>query len=156
MKKRDRSQRQDLVSDAILGAPEKMNVAEALENLGDAGIDADELRNRTYDKLCAVAQEIRLRNEIVPALLRKAIDDLRPASFPPKTQADLDRRADSTISRIIASTQAAFASTKQASAPVFSPSFRSKKKEKSIADQRIIDRLETELIQDLAREGDQD
>jgi hypothetical protein len=156
MSRKDRNENNKLLSDALFGSPEEMDITEALETLADAGLEPGDLCNKMYEKMCAVAQEFRLRKEEVPPLLRKAIADLRPASLPARTQAELDKRADSVISRIVEAVRSSLTLPDRVSSLALSQSFRLKKSEKSVTDQRIIDRLETQLLKDLASEGEKD
>jgi hypothetical protein len=110
-----------------------------------------------YDRLCVEAQAYRLRQENVPPLLKKALESLRPNTAPPRTQLELDRRANSTVSQILDAVKARFISSPNTlSGLTLSPSFRNKKSEKSTSDQQIIDRLERELLSDLKNEENED
>jgi hypothetical protein len=152
VKNRKLNERLDRMSDALFGAPEHMDLIDALEDLKTVGIEPEELCIRMYDKLCLEAQAYRLRQENVPTLLKKALEDLRPSTVPPRTQVELDRRASSTVSRIVEGLKARLTLPSDLSGLTVSPSFRNKKSEKSAKDQQIIDRLENELISDLERE----
>jgi hypothetical protein len=144
------------MSDALFGAPENMDLANAIEDLKAVGIEPEGLCIRMYDKLCTEAQAYRLRREEVPPLLKKALESLRPNTVPARTQVELDRRATSTVSGIVAAVKARLTRTANLSGLRLSPSFRNKKSEKSAKDQQIIDRLENELISDLQREEKED
>jgi hypothetical protein len=141
---------------ALFGAPEDLDLVEALEDLAVAGINSEELCSRMYDKLCLEARAYRMRQEELPPLLRKALDDLRPSSAPARTQEELDRRAGSTISRIMSAIKANFSLPADVSGLKLSQSFRNKKSQKSAKDQRIINSLEEELLNDLEREEKDD
>jgi hypothetical protein len=149
---RKQNERVDRMSDALFGAPETMDLVEAVEDLKAVGIEPDELCARMYDKLCREAQAYRLRQEEVPPLLRKALESLRPNTAPPRTQVELDRRASSTVAGILAAVKARLSRVTNLNGLTLSPSFRNKKLEKSAKDQQIIDRLENELLADLEKE----
>jgi hypothetical protein len=156
MKNKSHNERLDRISNALFGSPEDMDIAEAVEDLKVAGIEPEELCNRMYERLCIVAREYRLRQEDVPPILRKALDDLRPSTSPARTQEELDRQADSTISRLVNAVKARFTMSSVSSGLTLSSSFRNKKSEKSAKDQRTIDRLEKELLNDLGKEEKDD
>ena len=156
MKSRKQNERLDRMSDALFGAPENMDLANAIEDLKAVGIEPEGLCIRMYDKLCTEAQTYRLRQEEVPPLLKKALESLRPNTVPARTQVELDRRATSTVSGIVAAVKARLTRTANLSGLTLSPSFRNKKSEKSAKDQQIIDRLENELISDLQKEEKED
>jgi hypothetical protein len=154
---RNKSHNEDIDKyNALFGAPEDMDLAEAVEDLRAAGVDSEELSNRMYDRLCIEARAYRMRQEEVPPLLRKALDDLRPSTAPARTQEELDRRADSTISRIVSAVKASFSFPTDVSGLKLSQSFRNKKSQESAKDQRIINSLEEELLNDLGREEKDD
>jgi hypothetical protein len=156
MKNKSRNERLESMSDALFGSPENMDLTEAVESLQDAGIDPEELCNRMYERLCIAARAYRMRQEEVPPLLRKALNDLRPSLAPARTPEELDRRADSVISRIVSATKAPLSLPSDLSGLTLNPSFRKKKSEESARDQRIIDSLEEELLADLEKEEKKD
>lgn len=156
MNTRKQNERLDRMSDALFGAPETMHLVDAVEDLKTVGIEPDELCIRMYDKLCAEAQAYRLRQEEVPPLLKKALESLRPNTLPPRTQVELDRRASSAVSGIVDAVNARLSLAANLSGLTLSPSFRNKKSEESAKDQRIIDRLENELLADLEKEQKED
>ena len=89
-------------------------------------------------------------------LFATRLADLRPASLPARTQAELDKRTDSVMSRIVEAVRSSLTLPDRVSSLALSQSFRLKKSEKSVTDQQIIDRLETQLLEDLASEGEKD
>ena len=139
-------------SDALFGPPENMDLAEAVENLKAAGVEPEELCKRMYEKLCIAAQAYRVRNEPVPPRLRKALEDLRPNTLPARNQEELERTANSTISRVLDAVKAPFTLTPHFAGLTLNQSFRHKTSEQPIEDQRIINRLEKELLKDLEKE----
>jgi hypothetical protein len=68
----------------------------------------------------------------------------------------LDRRASSAVSGIVDAVNARLSLAANLSGLTLSPSFRNKKSEESAKDQRIIDRLENELLADLEKEQKED
>lgn len=157
MNTRKQNERLDRMSEALFGAPENIELVDAVEDLKTVGIEPEELCGRMYEKLCVEAQAYRLRQEAVPPLLRKALESLRPNTAPPRTQVELDRQASSTVSQILDAVKARFMLPSNSSSGLtLSPSFRNKKSEKSTKDQQIIERLENELLSDLEDEAKED
>jgi hypothetical protein len=136
----------------LFGAPEELSRAMAIEDVVAAGIDREELYTRMYDKLCVVAREYRMRQEPVPPLLRKALEDLGKTVGPPKTKEEADRRADSTISKLLEAVKAPLSNAFGAPGLVFNASFRNKASEQSAEDRQIIEKLEKELASDIDKE----
>lgn len=152
MKNKNRNERLTQLSNALLGAPEELSRAEAIEDLEVAGIDREELCTRMYEKLCLVAREYRTRQEDVPPLLRKTLEDLGKIVGPPRTKAEADHRADSVISKLLEAVKAPLSSSFGASELVFNASFRNKASEQSAEDRRLIENLEKELASDIDKE----
>jgi hypothetical protein len=86
MKNKNGDEKLSQLSNALFGAPEDISHAEAIEDLEAASIDREELCRRTYDKLCLLARDYRLKGEEPPHRLKKALDDLRKRSGPPRTR----------------------------------------------------------------------
>jgi hypothetical protein len=156
VKNRKLNERLDRMSAALFDAPEDMDLVDAVEDLKTVGIEPEELCIRMYEKLCLEAQAYRLRQEYVPPLLKRALEDLRPSTVPPRTQVELDRQANSTVSRIVEAVKGRFNLPSDLSGLTVSPSFRNKKAENAAKDQQIIDRLENELLSDLKKEEKDD
>lgn len=154
MMNKRQNERLDELSDALFGSPEELSLADTLETLKLAGIDPDELCDRTYKKLLIRARAYRARNEEVPARLRKALEDLRPATAPPRSEEELYRAASATISKIVEAVKGRFKLPSNIFA--VSTSYRNKKAEESEKDQKIINKLEEELSNSLRKEEDDD
>ena len=108
-----------------------------------------------YEKFCFLAREYRLKGEEPPHRLKKALDDLRKRFGPARTKAECDRQADSTISKLL---EAVKVPSNRIGTPklAFSNSFRNKASEQAPEDQRIIEKLQEELRNDLDREEKED
>jgi|HubBroStandDraft_6_1064221.scaffolds.fasta_scaffold39863_4 hypothetical protein len=157
MNTRKQNERLDRMSEALFGAPENIELVDAVEDLKTVGIEPEELCSRMYERLCVEAQAYRMRRENVPPLLKKALESLRPNTAPPRTQMELDRRASSTVSQILDAVKARFIlPSNTLSGLTLSTAFRNKELEKSTKDQQIIDRLENELLSDLENEEKED
>jgi hypothetical protein len=152
LKNKKRNERLNQVSNALFGAPDDLSPTEAVEDLEIAGINREELCARMYEKLSAVAREYRMRQEEVPHLLRKALEDLRKKVGPPKTREEADHRADSTISKLLEAVNAPLSHAFGTPELVFNASFRNKASEQSAEDRKIIEELEKELANDIVDE----
>src|SRR3989442_15846575 len=108
MTNKRQKERLEEISDALFGSPEDLSLADALETLRLAEISPDELCDRTYHKLLLKARGYRTRQEEVPPRLRKALEDLRPATAAPRSQEELDRVASASISRIVEAVEGQF------------------------------------------------
>jgi hypothetical protein len=152
LKNKKHNERLNPISNALFGAPDDLSPAEAVEDLEAAGIEREDLYIRMYEKLCAVAREYLMRQEGLPPLLRRALDDLRKRVGPPKTKEEADRRADSTITRLLEAVKAPLANTFGTREPVLNASFRNRTSEQSTEDRNIIEKLEKELASDIDSE----
>jgi hypothetical protein len=156
MKNKSQKERLEELSNALFGSPEDLSLEDALETLKLAEINPEELCDRTYNELLLKARAYRTRQEEVPPRLKKALEDLRPATAAPRSQEELDRSASATVSRIIDKVRGRFKSSSNSPNFALSTSYRNKKSEKSAKDQRTIDRLEKELLNDLGEEEKND
>lgn len=152
MKNKDRNEALSQLSDALFGSAKDISSADAAEDLEAAGVNREELCARMYNKLCVVAREYRLRQEEVPPRLKKVLEDLRKVVGPPRTREEMDRRADSTISKLLDLVNTKIASGAALAGLAFQASFRHKASEQPAEDRRIIESLEKELISDLKNE----
>jgi hypothetical protein len=152
MTNKRQKQRLEEIADALFGSPEDLTLADALETLRLAEISPDELCDRTYNKLLIKARAYRIRQEEVPPRLRKALEDLRPATAAPRSQEELDRAASASISRIVEAVKGHFKFSDFA----LSTSYRNKKAEESAKDQKIINDLEKELADSLRNKENDD
>ena len=89
------------LSDALIGAPDEIGEDEAEQALCEAGLDTEALQERVYQRLYAEAQQYWMAQKDLPPLLKKALDDLRPLSAPPRTEAELARQAKTSVERIV-------------------------------------------------------
>jgi hypothetical protein len=149
VKNKSRNERLDKISDALYGSPEELTAAEAAEDLEAAGVDREELHCRMYDKLCLLAQGYRLKGEEPPHHLAKAVEELRKKVGQPRTREEFERRADSTVSKLLDGVRARLAGSPKLA---FSNQFRRQTSEQSPEDQKIIERLEREIEKDLDEE----
>ena len=93
--------RMNSLSDALIGAPDEIGEDEAEQALCEAGLDTEALQERVYQRLYAEAQQYWMAHKDLPPLLKKALDDLRPLSAPPRTEAELARQAKTSVERIV-------------------------------------------------------
>lgn len=148
MKNKGRDERLDKLSDALYGTPEELTAADAAEDLEAAGVDREALHRRMYDKLCLLVQGYRLKGEEPPHHLAKAVEELRKKVGQPRTKEEFERRADSTVSKLLDGVRARLAP----GSPKLAFSFRHQTSEQSPEDQKIIERLEREIEKDLDEE----
>ena len=90
------------LSEALFGVPDEVGEEEAEQALCEAGLDTEALQERMYQRLYAEAQQYWMAQKDLPPLLKKALDDLRPLSAPPRTEAELTRQAKASVERIVA------------------------------------------------------
>ena len=150
MKNNGRDKRLDKLSDALYGSPEELTAADAAEDLAAAGVDREALHRRMYDKLCLLARDYRLKGTEVPHRLGKALEDLRKEVGQPRTKEEFERRADSTVSKLLDGVRARLAHGSPRLA--FSSHFRHQTSEQSPEDKKIIESLEREIEKDLDEE----
>jgi len=89
------------LSEALFGAPDEIDEEEAEQLLKDAGFNTEALNDRLYKRLYAEAQQYWIARKDLPPLLKKALDDLRPLSSPPRNEAELARQARAGVERVI-------------------------------------------------------
>jgi hypothetical protein len=97
----DRRSRLNKMSEAVFGGPDEINRDEARELLRSAGMDADTIADAVYAKLYKQAQEYWMANKPLPPLLKKAIEDLRPSTTPPRNEKEMATQAKARIERVI-------------------------------------------------------
>jgi hypothetical protein len=155
MTKREK-ERLEQLSNTLFGPPEDLSFDDVVETLKLSEIDPEELCDRTYQQLLLKARAYRARQEDVPALLKKALEDLRPANAPPRSQEELDRAASATVSRVVDAVRSLLRLPAKAPDFAVSASYRNKKSGESSKDQAIINGLEQELLKDLSGEDKTD
>jgi hypothetical protein len=149
LKKKNRNEHLDVVSDALFGSSIDLGAREAAEDLSSAGIDPIEVQARMYERLCALAREYRLRDKPVPPRLDKCIEALRKKVGPPRGREEMNDRAELAISEILTSVRSMLH-------PVianveFAEAFRNKTAQQSVADRQIIEKLKKQLADDLRK-----
>jgi hypothetical protein len=152
VKNKGRNERLDKISDALYSSPEDLTAADAAEDLEAAGVDREALHRRMYDKLCLLVQGYRLKGEEPPHHLAKAVEELRKKVGQPRTKEEFERRANSTVSKLLdrVRTRPSFGTATLA----FGTHFRNQASQQSQEDQKIIENLEQELEKDLDEEKD--
>ncbi len=93
------------LSEALFGVPDEVGEEEAEQALREAGLDTEALQERMYQRLYAEAQQYWMAQKDLPPLLKKALDDLRPLSAPPRNEAELARQAKTSVERIVEKVQ---------------------------------------------------
>lgn len=138
------------LSEALFGAPDEIGEEEAEEALRETGVDADALNERMYRRLYAEAQQYWNAKKDVPPLLKKALEDLRPLSAPPRTEAELARQAKVGVERIVEKAKL-LASALVPEAPLtFAESYRNKQG-LTEADRKSVDAVQEQLKKKIER-----
>ena len=88
-------------SENLLGQPDELSVDDALEHLATAGASASQLKDALYSKLRERAQQYWMRGDVLPAGLKKALEDLRPATAVPRNDAELFHQAEARIESLL-------------------------------------------------------
>jgi hypothetical protein len=86
---------------SVFGTPDEIGEEEAEQLLSEAGLDPEAINERVYKRLYAEAQQFRMAKKELPPLLKKALEDLRPLSAPPRNESELARQARAGIEQIV-------------------------------------------------------
>jgi hypothetical protein len=140
----DRRSRLNKLSEAVFGGPEEITSEEARELLRSAGIDADAMANAVYARLYKQAQEYWMAQKPLPPLLKKAIEDLRPATAPPRSEKEMATQAKARIERVVERSRHPYA-WMQSATPEFRPSAYRVKKKLSKKDESALDEIAKRL-----------
>jgi hypothetical protein len=89
------------LSEALFGTPDEIGEEEAEQLLSEAGLDPEAINERVYKRLYAEAQQFWMAKKELPPLLKKALEDLRPLSAPPRNESELARQAKAGVERIV-------------------------------------------------------
>jgi hypothetical protein len=89
------------LSEALFGTPDEIGEEEAERLLSEAGLDSEAINDRLYKRLYAEAQQFWMAKKELPPLLKKALEDLRPLSVPPRNESELARQAKAGVERIV-------------------------------------------------------
>lgn len=93
------------LSESLLGAPDELTTDHALETLRSAGVNPRDMKDRFYKALRDRAQEYWMRQETLPPGLKKALDDLRPASYPARSEQELLQQAEARLENLLENMQ---------------------------------------------------
>lgn len=93
------------ISEALFGVGDDISSEEAGEILTEAGFELDDLNNGLYAHLYKEAQQFWMAGKPLPELLKRALDDLRPASASPRNEKELANQAKSRIEQIVEQTK---------------------------------------------------
>lgn len=89
------------LSEALFGAPDEIGDEEAEQLLSEAGLESEAVSELVYKRLYSQAQEFWMAKKELPPLLKKALEDLRPPSAPPRNESELARQAKASVERIV-------------------------------------------------------
>jgi hypothetical protein len=140
----DRRSRLNKLSEAVFGGAEEIDREEARELVRAAGIDPDAMAGAVYARLYKQAQEYWMANKPLPPLLKKAIDDLRPSTAPPRNEKEMATQAKARVERVVE--QARHPQVwMQSTTPQFRPSAYRGKKKLSKKDETALDQIASRL-----------
>jgi hypothetical protein len=138
------------LSQALFGTADEIGEQEAQELLTRAGLDSEATNERIYKRLCAEAQQYRIARKDLPHLLKKALEDLRPLSAPPRSEAELARQARAGVERIVEKAKL-LASTLVPETPLtFAESYRNKQG-LTDTDRKSLDAVQEQLKRKIER-----
>jgi hypothetical protein len=89
------------LSEALFGAPDEIGDEEAEQLLNEVGLESEAVSELVYKRLYSQAQEFWMAKKELPPLLKKALEDLRPPSAPPRNESELARQAKASVERIV-------------------------------------------------------
>ncbi len=89
------------LSEALFGTPDEIGEEEAERLLSEAGLDPEAINDRLYKRLYSQAQQFWMAKKELPPLLKKALEDLRPLSAPPRNESELTRQAKAGVEQIV-------------------------------------------------------
>jgi hypothetical protein len=138
------------LSEALIGAPDEIGREEAEQAMREAGLNIQTLQQSVYQRLYAEAQQYWMAQKDLPTLLKKALEDLRPLSATPRTEAELARQAKTTVEGIVEKAKL-LASALVPEAPLtFAESYRNKK-DLTESDRKSIDEVQDQLKKKIER-----
>ena len=140
----DRRSRLSKLSEAVFGGPAEITSEEARELLRSAGLDADTIADAVYARLYKQAQGYWMANKPLPPLLKKAIEDLRPSTAPPRNEKEMATLAKARIERVIEQSRHPQL-WMQSTTPEFRPSAYRGKKKLSKKDESALDKIAKRL-----------
>ncbi len=138
------------LSEALIGAPDEIGEEEAEQTLREVGLDTEALQDRVYQRLYAEAQQYWMAQKDLPSLLKKALDDLRPLSAPPRTVAELDRQAKTSVERIVEKAKLIASALVPDTPLTFAESYRNKQ-DLTESDRKSIDAVQEQLKKKIER-----
>lgn len=138
------------LSEALVGVPDEIGEEEAVQALHEAGLDTEAFHNRIYQRLYAEAQQYWMARKDLPPSLKKALDDLRPLSAPPRNEAELARQAKASVEQIVEKAKL-IASALVPEAPLtFAESYRNRQ-DLTEADRKSLDAVQEQLKKKIER-----
>jgi hypothetical protein len=153
MKRRTKEEARNRInrlSEALIGAPDEITKEEAEQALREGGLNLQTLQQNVYRRLYAEAQQYWIAQKDLPILLKKALEDLRPLSAPPRTDAELARQAKTSVEGIVQKAKL-LASALVPEAPLtFAESYRNKQG-LTESDRKSIDAVQEQLKRRIER-----
>jgi hypothetical protein len=140
-----RAQRVALLSDRVFGAPNEMDVVEAVDLLRAADIDPEELRARFHARFDGLAKEHAAKGQRVPPLLKQALADFRPGVSNSRAERELLREAQTSIRHLLKQVKQLPQLLAKLPSLTLAAAYRSKK-ELSEQDRKLLDEV-AEVLQ---------
>jgi predicted metalloendopeptidase len=138
------------LSEALIGVPDEIGEEEAEQALCEVGLETEALQERVYQRLYAEAQQYWMAQKDLPPLLKKALDDLRPLSARPRTEAELARQAKTSVERIIEKAKLLASALMPETPLTFAESYRNKQ-DLTETDRKSIDAVQEQLKKKIER-----
>ena len=89
------------LSDGLFGEASELDSVEAEGLLRKTGIEPDVLTDALYRRFELQAKTYWRKGKPLPSLLKKALEDLRPPTAPPRNERELAREARMVVRRLI-------------------------------------------------------
>ena len=100
-KQREIRNRVGRLSQALVGQPEEITLAEAQELVSLTSTDVASLCGALYAKLYAEAQQYWMAGNTLPPLLKSALEGLRPSTAPPRNEKELGKQAKARVESLV-------------------------------------------------------
>jgi len=114
------------LSKALFGTLDEIGEEEAEQLLNEAGLNSEAINERVYKRLYSETQRYWIAKKDLPALLKKALEDLRPLSAPARNEVELSRQARAGVERIVEKAKLLASALVPETALTFAESYRNK------------------------------
>ena len=148
--KREARNRINRLSEALFGEPDEMGLEEAEELLRSAGMETDSVSANMYRRLYKRAQQYWSAGQPLPPLLKQALNDLRPLTEPPRTDAELLTQAKARVEGMVEQARG-FPFLQEREVPSFGVSAYRNKKGLTDKDKSVLEDIAGEMNQEMRR-----